>query len=146
MLEHIYATYSLVNGWFNEESLQNQHRDSHSWLRMKELNDYAYFVLLFAQLEDDVNYQFQRKKDQDFEIERRYPGKIDFMEKLDVVFNGKRTIHNLVDRYYEVRNAIAHGRDMEEGLFLRYITESSLPITIDTLHNDIRDLLQQHSS
>lgn len=144
MLHSIYATYSLTKSWFENPSLQRDYDIVMPWVRLQELNDYAYYILIFAQLEEFISVEFLCLRDQDFEYQKQQYGHIDFMGKVEAVFDRNTRIYKLIDAYYNIRNALAHG-NVDQGLFQKYTGKTIGPISIDRLYRDVSDLIQYHS-
>lgn len=142
MLESIYTSYSLINRWFDTPGLHSGYNGAVPWNRLRELNDYAYYVLIFAQLEELVSFEFECKRDHDFEIQRLQSGKVDFMRKVFIVFENYPQTITMIEFLYDLRNAIAHG-DVKEGLFEKFGIRFRKPITTETLYNFVTELINR---
>lgn len=142
MLESIYTSYSLINHWFDRPGLQAGYSGTVPWPRLRELNDYAYFVLIFAQLEEFVSVEFECNRDHNFEIQQLRSGKIDFMRMVFIVFENYPKLYTLIEFFYDLRNAIAHG-DVNEGLFEKFGRRFRQPISTDSLYNFVTDLINR---
>jgi hypothetical protein len=93
-------TWLALAGWLDCQTAKSQ-PGIPSCPRMSELNEYAFFVLLFGQLEDYVNQEYVEfmgsLTDQGFEA------------RVGVVFDEDSETAELITDYYHVRCAIAHG-------------------------------------
>lgn len=101
-LEEIYLTYL----WFLNSLEKAKEDDAPAydvgWERMSELNQYAYFILLFGQIEDFVDREYEE-----------FHGSGDdsaFIHRVNVLFDQDSEQAELIREYYKLRCDIAHGR------------------------------------
>lgn len=144
-LTALYRTYI-----FNNESLAMKRQQARSasrqaqWDRRIKLNGYAYFVLLFSQLEDHINSQCRRlitrkKSATSWRARRSWdwlqPDEVDrivFMKRVTLLTEKGATNYNRIHEYYRIRCKIAHGDIATERT-----------IAIPLVFSDIRSLFRQ---
>jgi len=92
-----------------------------AWEDRQRVLDYAFYVLLFAQLEALVNERFARARDtrcaapawperRGWDVyEGRKPGQIPFEIRLALVTDRRGDAYRRIQRYYALRNHVAHG-------------------------------------
>jgi hypothetical protein len=95
------------------------------WARARMFNDQAYFLMLFAQLEQHINVQvaklIDRKKALPRWQDRRLwqeakSDRISFMQKVALLSEKGQTTYNRMDTlYHDFRCAIAHGNTAAVG-------------------------------
>jgi hypothetical protein len=95
--------------------------DQKRWEERKELNDYAFYLVLFAQFERIAKEKFiagrDRRKANPNWLHRRLwdadvfrdADRVGFTTRLAAVLDPTSPEYRLVKRYYEDRNHIAHG-------------------------------------
>ena len=59
-LDEIYSAYVVLCGWLDSQETHDPPASGIPWLRTFELTDYAFFVLLFGQLEDYINQEYEQ--------------------------------------------------------------------------------------
>jgi len=100
-----------------ETHARTPNRKAH-WVRLRLYNDHAYFVMLFAQLEQHIDAEctalIARKKASARWTVRRLWDSVDvdhlnFMRKVALLTDKGRAIYAQVDAYYDTRCRIAHG-------------------------------------
>jgi len=91
-----------------------------AWEDRQRVLDYAFYVLLFAQLETLVNERFARARDtrcaasawlerRGWDVyEGRKPGQIPFEIRLALVTDRRGDAYRRIQRYYALRNHVAH--------------------------------------
>ena len=91
------------------------------WIDRRSVNDQAYFVMIFAQLEDHVNVQCQRLVSQKQSLlgwkRRRLWDDIDindldrmrFMRRVSLLTQRGHSDYNKINNLYRIRCEIAHG-------------------------------------
>lgn len=96
-------------------------RSIEKWRRLQELNDFAYFALMFAQFEDHVNREVTRLVKRRLADprwgHRRLWDAIDlnrldrtpFMNRIALLLDRGTADYALVKRYYQTRCKIDHG-------------------------------------
>lgn len=119
LFKAIFASYLATDGYLlgQENGARTPNRTAH-WARRRMYNDHAYFVMLFAQLEQHIDDQcaalIARKKASAKWTARRLWDSVDvdrltFMRKVALLTDkGQATYANL-DAYYDTRCKIAHG-------------------------------------
>lgn len=105
-LDDIWRVYSTISSWFANQDLRDSFPDEGDWDRIQQVNDYAYFVLFFAQLETHINDEYEARVGQSSEST--------FMHRVDVLFNRDSPKTELIGDYYHIRCDIAHG-DLKAG-------------------------------
>ena len=102
----------------------------------RRLNDNAYFVLLWGQLENEINAKFvkfiedgqahtdwsERRKSYNYNID-----KTKFDDRLSLLLNkkaGKGSSWAIAMSYYEQRNKIAHGESNRTGIDVTAVIEA----------------------
>lgn len=100
-IDEIIQTYQALSGWLGSQEAAGRPAVALSWLRMAELNDYAFFILLFGQLEDCINLEYEQTigpwEDAAFE------------HRVNVLFGRLSAPTQLIMGYYDLRCAVAHG-------------------------------------
>lgn len=71
------------------------------WLRKLELTRYAFFVLLFGQLEDFINHEYEQIIGPAEEVA--------FIHRVNCLFDENDEIAEAIKEYYSLRCDIAHG-------------------------------------
>ena len=138
--------YTETDDFFGAEEfnarVRGYNRKEESWRRKRFLNDHAYFLFLFTRIEGHIrnvsskliidkqetltNWSVKRA----WEIfpKEKDSQRLTFMERVALItFKGRRDF-NLVKRYYDLRNTIAHG-----GSF-------STPVNIPSVISDMERL------
>lgn len=134
----IYKAYYDSNDFFaRKERLARTRNSTDLWARKKQINDYAYFVLLFAQLEDYINEQCTKLINKKLTLgswkNRRLWDEITvdrmhFMRRVALLTEKGHTLYNKADKYYRLRCEIAHG-DSSPGKLIH------IPTVITDLKN-----------
>lgn len=129
-LDEINQTYQALSGWLGTQEAAGRPVATLSWLRMAELNDYAFFILLFGQLEDCINQEFEQTvgpwEDAAFE------------HRVNVLFGRLSAPTQLIMDYYELRCAVAHGH-AEGGQMGR-------KIHMQKVYDEIQALIAQYDA
>ena len=101
LLDEIY----LTNRWFADRLAEmaplGKPGNGIAWERMSELNDYAYFVLLFGQLEDFIDREYEE-----------FVGPCEettFMYRVNMLYDEGGEEQEIISHYYGLRCEIAHG-------------------------------------
>lgn len=127
-------------------SQKRWNRKEARWQRKRELNDQAYFVLMFGRLEHRINALCEElitRKRRLSSWRQRDPWEIIPASEMDKVFfknrvallAGKgRTDYNLICSYYEERNSIAHG-----GAFIRQISVQGAVKEFQRLYKSLKN-------
>lgn len=103
-LDEIYQTWLITHDWLLEEEMHERLPEVGRWERKTELNDYAYFVLLFGQLEDHVNEEYALAIG---------PAEGEaFMHRVNCLFDEGSLTAERINDYYLLRCEIAHGNIM----------------------------------
>lgn len=100
-LDEIYQTHLAIDDWLQSEVTQKQHTAVIPWPRMSELSDYAFFVLLFGQLEDYINQEFAQRIGPWQESA--------FEHRVNCLFENESAQAELIMDFYDLRCAVAHG-------------------------------------
>ena len=91
-------------------------KDIKQFEKRKSINEQAYFVLLFAQLESAIDSKWQKANAT--HQQNNY-----FMTKVRAITKDASVI-NIIDKYYRIRCAIAHGEILDTTLPMPlYITD-----------------------
>lgn len=121
----IHNAYLETDGYLSgrESTAKSPARRQH-WATMRRYNDHAYFVMLFAQLEQHVTDQCQslidrRRAAPKWASRRPWDSldvdRMDFMRRVAILTDKGRTTYANVKGYYDVRNRIAHGDNAAVG-------------------------------
>lgn len=121
----ILQTHSEADGYLaRRESDARSPSGKSKWADRRMYNDHAYFVMLFAQLENLVNRRcealFNRKKDAPEWKTRRLWDSIDsdrlsFLQKVAMLCEKGKSDYQQVQKYYKIRCDIAHGDSAKVG-------------------------------
>jgi HD superfamily phosphohydrolase len=115
----IEASYTETDKYLSgrESATASPTRKKH-WATLRRYNDHAYFVMLFAQLEQHVNDQCERliaRRQAKAKWTSRRPwdsldvDRMDFMRRVAVLTDKGQATYANVKSYYKIRNDIAHG-------------------------------------
>ncbi|MCA9441923.1 MAG: hypothetical protein KC964_14040 [Candidatus Omnitrophica bacterium] len=132
-LNEIYATYRQVARFLTEMDATKGETHQLNSGRMSELNDYAYFILLFGQLEDFVNRKYEEtigQWDDPFEVTA-------FAHRVNLLYDQESEVTESILFYYDIRCDIAHG----------YAASGRLHkgIQISDVYEDIRVIVSGHA-
>jgi hypothetical protein len=100
-LDEIYEGYRTLDEWLASQKKQARPSGVIPWWRMSELNDYAFFVLLFGQLEDYINREYEQQ------IEPWEDAS--FAHRVNCLLGRDSKETGLILDYYDLRCDIAHG-------------------------------------
>ena len=100
-LDEIYQTYLTLDGWLKSQEAESPPVAAIPWLRMSELNDYAFFVLLFGQLEDCINQEYEQSIGPWEEAA--------FEHRINCLFGKSSAQAEIIMEYYDLRCDVAHG-------------------------------------
>ncbi|MCX7046202.1 MAG: hypothetical protein NTX50_12045 [Candidatus Sumerlaeota bacterium] len=146
-IRHIYAAYLHSDAAFDEqEARAHSTQRKEQWTRKRELNNYAYFILLFTQLEDHINEECRKlivrksaagtwrgKRLWDsIELEN-----LNFKQRVALLAEKGGTDFNKITEYYKVRCEIAHGDSSPRRTFRGRL------IHIPTIFGDMTDFLKR---
>lgn len=98
-IEEIYSTYLVIDRFLRSDTLQEGKSPFLPSEKMLELNEHAFYVLLFGELQDFVEEEY---------VGWKGDSKAPFMTKVSVVVD-YNDVENIRD-YYQIRTEIAHGR------------------------------------
>jgi hypothetical protein len=116
LLDSIYRTYTETNCSLRERELKGERPKETTWPRMVEINDYAFFVLLFGQLEKLINREYEQSVGALRETSCESCGRLlPFLHQVNTIFSEDRETIESISDYYELRCEIAHG-NAEKGL------------------------------
>jgi hypothetical protein len=105
------------------------------WAQLRVLNDHAYFLMLFAQLENHITVQCAKlvaakKSTRSWRSRRLWDttdlDNLSFMRKVALLTEKGHGIYNKMYDYYQIRCEIAHGNSAGVG-----------PILLPTLATDL---------
>lgn len=99
LLDELHVTWMSIDGWLNHQSSSETVIPSE---RMTELNDQAWFVLLFGLLEDHINTEYEQQVGPWEEAA--------FNHRVNCIFVMDAANAELIKSYYMIRCEIAHGR------------------------------------
>lgn len=125
-LPRIVALYEEIDRRLDRERIDAEEEDEAHRITLKQLiNDHAYFVLCWGQLEVEIDEVCRdvirrRKSDPNWDVRRGFDfynpedrRLMTFDRRVAIVLDrgaGSGSPHGLVMKYYELRNKIAHGR------------------------------------
>ena len=115
----IFASYLATDGYLlsEENGARTPNRKAH-WAKLRLYNDHAYFVMMFAQLEQHIDNRcaalINRKKASPKWKSRRLWDSVDvermtFMRKVALLTDKGHATYAQLDAYYDTRCKIAHG-------------------------------------
>lgn len=123
--ERILDTYRALAGVIRQSLREAERREDPdaeaAWTERQRLLDYAYYVLLFAQLEASINEKFITTRDarcssadwaarRGWDIyEGRKAGQIPFETRLALITDRRGDAYRRILIYYALRNHVAHG-------------------------------------
>jgi hypothetical protein len=121
----IHASYRATDDYLSKRQTDGKtaNRKAH-WAKLRMYNDHAYFVMLFAQLEQHIDNRcallISKKKSSGKWKARRLWDSVDvdriaFMRKVALLTDKGKAIYAQVDRYYDTRCKIAHGDSASVG-------------------------------
>jgi hypothetical protein len=98
----------------------NDRAAEEAWEKRKELNDYSFFVVLFAQFERIAKEKFRQARDArvasaDWGRRRGWDGptfaspRVAFQDQLAAVLDRQANEYSRIIQYYQDRNHVAHG-------------------------------------
>lgn len=117
-LSQIYSSYLESDNHFANKISKSNKRARERLEKLRDRNEHAFFVLLFARLDDYIKTQcekieFQKSKITHWKrkrpwdsIELKY---FKFNNRLALVTQKGGTDFNKINKYYSIRNALAHG-------------------------------------
>jgi hypothetical protein len=114
------------------------------WSNLRYYNDQAYYVMLFAQLEQFIDAEctklINKKKGSPVWKNRRLWDSTDvdrmqFMRKVALLTEKGATSYNKLDQYYDRRCDIAHGTPLAPGAIV-------IPVAVQDFRQFARDLRQ----
>jgi HD superfamily phosphohydrolase len=117
--KEIHVSYAETDKYLSgrESATKSPGRKAH-WATLRRYNDHAYFVMLFAQLEQHVNDQCEnliahRRKKAKWTSRRPWDSldvdRMDFLRRVSLLTDKGRPTYARVKAYYSIRNDIAHG-------------------------------------
>jgi hypothetical protein len=134
--KHYLATDSLLSA--KESSALTSAKRNH-WAEIRDVNDQAYFALIFAQFEDEVNKMFtalvNKMKARPLWSNRRAWDVIDvknlerfaFMNRVALLSEKGQKDYNTVNSYYRTRCDIDHGNSVS-GIAVTTVRDELLQI------------------
>src|SRR4051794_4425171 len=115
----IHQSYLATDGELaRQEALATRRTQRERWRRARTINDQAFFVLIFAQLEDHVRVRCGRliakRRTLARAASRRIreivePDKLPFMKQVALLLDKGSAEYGQIKQYYDVRCDIAHG-------------------------------------
>jgi hypothetical protein len=123
--KQIHASYLATDGFLAQsERNVRGHAAKGRWSNLRFYNDQAYYVMLFAQLEQFVDAQCTKLID----VKKRSPvwknrrlwdstdaDRLQFMRKVALLTEKGAATYNKIDQYYDLRCDIAHGTPLAPG-------------------------------
>lgn len=118
------AYYDSCSYFARKEANAKTPKSRDKWARKSELNDYAYFVLFFSQLEEYVNEQCKKLRlaklaTKSWKKKRLWDttklDRLQFMRKVALLTKKGQSLYNSINYYYDIRCKIAHG-DSSPGM------------------------------
>lgn len=143
--KEIHTSFLATDAFLSERESAGRtaHRRAH-WAKLKTYNGHAYFVMLFAQLEqhiDNLCDTLINKKRASAKWKLRRPWdsvdleRIPFMRKVALLTDKGRATYALVDEYYRIRCHIAHGN-----------SATVAPIALPVVITDLKDIAKELNS
>jgi hypothetical protein len=129
--QNIYEAYLEANGILLERETRARKPASIArWNKKRQLNDQAYFIMLFAQLEDKINRlcvslitkkkglaKWGMRRSWDV-IEHADIDRFPFKKRVALLVEKGTTDYNDIKDYYDIRNDIAHGNVSAVGTII----------------------------
>jgi len=140
----IHAAYLATDGFLARSELASTGAARARWTNLRSHNDQAYYVMLFAQLEQFVDVQCRKlidtKRNSKVWKNRRLwdstdPDRLQFMRKVALLTRKGAATHNKIDQYYDVRCDIAHGTTLAAGAIV-------VPVAVLDFRQFARELRQ----
>lgn len=124
IFDEIGNIYKEIDKNYSDKELQartkGHHKKESTYSRKRQINDQAYFVFIFARLEDRIktvtnklidskvttltNWKTKRPWEKIKSIER-----LDFMSRVALLTQKGYSNYKSINDYYKIRNVIAHG-------------------------------------
>lgn len=146
IFQELKKQYSEIDNYFGSEEFKARtkgyRRKEEVWRRKRFLNDHAYFLFLFTRLEDHIREMSSKlisnkqnnlkswniKRAWDLFPKEKDAQSLHFMQRVALITPKGEVDYNLIKRYYDLRNTIAHGGN--------FIT----PVNIPTVISDMEQL------
>ena len=127
-LAKVYRSYLEADGFYARAELGCSPSQRTSWAERRDINDKAYFVLMFSELEDRIAERvrkvIQRRSTTSSVLNQRVwkllgrkEGNrgLPFMDKTSMLLERGNAEYNMVKSHYDVRCDIAHGKASSIG-------------------------------
>ena len=142
-LAPIAKAYQVVDAYLAHEEERVLPNAKARWTNVRTINDQAYFVVIFAQLEAHVNEQWEklvrRKRTAPWPRRRLWENidlkqleRISFKDKVALLINKETDAYKKIIQYSAIRNRLAHGE-----------LSSTSPVAIDSVIVEIGHLARQ---
>jgi len=128
----------------DRESRARTPGNKNRWGEIKDLNDQAYFMMIFAQFEDRINEyvkELVEKKNLASSWWKKRPwtiieiDRLSFMQKVALLTpKGGKEYNRVHELYYNLRNRIAHGSDPDPKVG---------PINVLAKYDELRELTKK---
>jgi hypothetical protein len=123
--KQIHTSYLTTEGFLAQSEVEAGNPAAKArWSTLRNYNDQAYYVMLFAQLEQFIDSQcirlIAKKKSSTGWKNRRLWDSIDadrmqFMRKVALLTEKGAATYNKILRYYDLRCEVAHGTTLASG-------------------------------
>lgn len=141
----IHASYLATDGFLAQSELNaTSQRAKTRWASLRHYNDQAYFVMLFAQLEQFIDAECTKlidsKKGSPIWKNRRLwdstdASRMQFMRKAALLTEKGAAIYNKISQYYDLRCDIAHGTLLAPGAIV-------IPVAVQDFRQFAKNLRQ----
>ncbi len=125
--------YRIIDRWFNDENCRGLFATETGWQRKAEINWYAYFVLLFAQVEKHIVEEFNNSIYNDAEAR--------FAHRVNILYSQGTPMAERILELYSYRNEIAHGY-IDPYYWPRVVAQDSAPVAFDDDLRFLRKVLE----
>jgi hypothetical protein len=124
-----------------EAKARTADRKAH-WANLRMYNDHAYFVMLFAQLEQHIDNRCaaliaKKQSAAKWESRRLWDSadvdRMTFMRKVALLTDKGQARYAQIDAYYDTRCKIAHGDSASVGLIALHLVATDLQIVAKAL-------------
>jgi hypothetical protein len=143
--KQIHASYLATERFLSHSELNATSVSAKArWLSLRYYNDQAYYVMLFAQMEQLIDAEctklIDRKKASAVWKNRRLwdstdPDRMQFMRKVALLTEKGAATYNQIDQYYDLRCDIAHGTPLAPGTIM-------IPVAVQDFRQFAKDLRQ----
>ncbi len=140
----IRAAYLAIDLYLAQRESEGRtaRRQAH-WAKMRKYNHHAYFVMLFAQLEQHIDNLCaaliaQKKSSPQWKTRRLWDSvdvdRLTFMRKVALLTDKGQSTYARVDAYYDTRCKIAHGDSALVGVMFLPVVAGDLQAIAKELH------------